>query len=171
MRRALGALRAAALCLLGAVVAVNGALLFSRFVLGQDPARVFGLYPLIVTTGSMEPALPAGALVIVRAQESYEVRDIISFREEGAVVTHRIIEETAEGYRTAGDANNAPDSAPVSAQAVLGRVVACLPWAGRLLLFLREPAGILALAAGGAALILLPGGRRGGQYEDTEKKG
>ncbi len=164
------ALRGAVICLLAAVVAVNLALLFSRFALKQEPAHIFGFYPMLVTTGSMEPVLPAGAMIVSHAQADYGVGDVISFRQGGAVVTHSIVEVTAEGYRTAGDANNAPDSETVPRRAVLGRVVLCLPWAGALLLALREPIGILILAAGGALLIFLPDRQRKEPYEDTEKK-
>lgn len=169
MRAVLRWVRAAVILLLTAVVVVNLALLFSRFALKQDPAHLFGFYPMLVTTGSMEPSLPAGAMVVAHAQEDYAVRDIISFRQGGAVVTHRIIGETAEGYQTAGDANNAPDPEVVPPEAVLGRVVLCLPRVGALLLFLREPIGILALAAGGAVLFLLPEKRGKEPYDDTKK--
>ncbi len=170
MKAALRVLRAAVIFLLCAVVLGNVALLFSRFVLKQEPAHILGFYPMLVTTGSMEPALPAGSLVIAHAQADYDLGDVITFRQEGAVVTHRIVEKTAEGYRTAGDANNTPDDETVPAEAVLGRVVLCLPWAGWLLLGLREPLGILLLAAGGMILIFLPEKRGKEPYEDTEKK-
>jgi len=170
VRAVLRGLRAVVILLLSVVVLGNGALLFSRFVLKQEPAHILGCYPMLVTTGSMEPALPAGAVVVSHAQEDYAVGDIISFRQEGAVVTHRVVEKTAEGYRTAGDANSAPDEGVVADEAVLGRVVLCLPWAGRLLLALQRPIGILALAAGGAVLVLLPVKQGKEPYEDTEKK-
>jgi len=170
MRALLRALRAAVIFLLAAVVLINGALLFSRFVLKQEPPRVLGFSPMLVATGSMEPTLPAGSLVVAHARREYQVGDVISFRQEGAVVTHRIVEVTQEGCRTAGDANTAPDSAPVPWDAVLGKVVLCLPWAGRLALALRGPIGILALAAGGGALLFLPEKRGKERYEDKEKK-
>ncbi len=169
MRAVLRWARSVVVLLLAAVVAVNLALLFSRFALKQDPAHVFGFYPMLLTTGSMEPDLPAGAMVVARAQADYAVGDIVSFRQEGAVVTHRIIGETAQGYQTAGDANNAPDQGTVPPEAVLGRVVLCLPRVGALLLLLRQPIGILALAAGGAVLFLLPEKRGEEPYDDAKK--
>lgn len=170
MRGVLRLLRTLAVCLLGAVVAVNLALLASRFLLKQDPPHVFGFYPMVVTTGSMEPNLPAGALVLVRAQEEYQVRDIISFRQGDAVVTHRVVEKTSEGYRTAGDANNVPDEGVTDPASVLGRVVLYVPWMGSAFLALRGPLGIFVLAAAGAALIFLPEKQGKERYEDTEKK-
>ncbi len=170
MRTALRVLRGLVILLLLAVVSVNVALLISRFGLKQDPPHILGFYPMLVTTGSMEPSIPAGAMVVAHAQADYEVGDVISFRQEGAVVTHRVIEKTGEGYCTAGDANSAPDDRAAPAEAVLGRVVLCLPWLGRLALALRGPIGILALAAGGGVLIFLPEKQEKERYEDTEEK-
>lgn len=169
MRTAIRILRGVVITLLGLVVLVNLTLLAARFVLKRDPPHVFGFYPMVVTTGSMEPNLPAGAVVIVHAQKDYQVGDVISFRQEGAVVTHRIVEEVEGGFRTAGDANNTPDSGWAALDAVLGRVVLCLPWLGKLILILRGPIGILALAAGGGILLFLPNKQGKEPHEDTEK--
>ncbi len=170
MKTALRVLRGVVIALLGAVVLVNLTLLAARFVLKREPPHIFGFYPMVVTTGSMEPDLPAGAVVVVRAQRDYRVGDIISFRQEGAVVTHRIMEKTEGGFRTAGDANNTVDSGTVPPDAVLGRVILCLPWLGKAVLALRGPIGILALAAGGGALLFLPDNKQGKeQHEGTEK--
>lgn len=170
MRAIARVLRGLVVCLLGLVVVINTALLISRFTLGQDPPHILGFYPMVVATGSMEPNVPAGAMVVAHTQETYAVGDVISFRQGGAVVTHRVVEKTAEGYRTAGDANNTTDTEMTPAEAVLGRVVLCLPGAGAVLLALREPAGILIVAAVGAALLLLPGKRGKERHEDAEKK-
>ncbi len=170
MRTLLRFIRGILVCLLALVLAVDMGLLVSRFVLHQEPAHVLGFYPMIVTTGSMEPTLPAGSMVIAHREADYAVGDIITFRQEGAVVTHRIIEKTAAAYRTRGDANNTPDDAAVPPADVLGRVVLCLPGAGELLMLLQKPLGILLLAAGGAILIFLPEKRGAEQHEDTGKK-
>lgn len=170
MKTALRVLRGGVIALLGAVVLVNLSLLAARFLLKREPPHIFGFYPMVVTTGSMEPHLPTGAVVIVHAQKDYQVGDIISFRQEGAVVTHRIVEQVEGGFRTAGDANNTQDSGTVATDAVLGRVILCLPWLGKAVLALRGPIGILALAAGGGILLFLPDNKPGKeQHEGTEK--
>ncbi len=169
MRTAIRVLRGTVIILLGLVVLVNLTLLAARFVLKRDPPHIFGFYPMVVTTGSMEPHVPAGAVVIAHAQEDYRVGDVISFRQEGAVVTHRIVEKADGAFRTAGDANNTPDRGSVPRDAVLGRVVLCLPWLGKWILVLRGPIGILALALGGGILLLLPDKQGKEPHEDTEK--
>ncbi len=156
--------------LLALVLALNVGLLFSRFVLKEEPPHLLGYYPMIVATGSMEPALPAGSVVIARAQADYAVGDVLSFRQGGAVVTHRIIEETADGFRTQGDANSAPDSETVPHGAALGRVILCLPHVGRAAMVLQGPLGILALAAVGAVLFLLPSHREKRRDAESNEK-
>ncbi len=82
-------------------------------------ALVAGYRPVIITTGSMGDAAPAGALVIAepRSGTDIEVGDIVVMRRPNASpVTHRVIEIEASGTSrfavTQGDANQAPDAAP-----------------------------------------------------------
>ena len=109
------------------------ALLFVAFFTGWLPWR-----PVAVATGSMEPVIaPGDAVVVAPAQpEKLQAGDIIQFRREGMTVVHRIVEvtETPEGelaFVTRGDNNNAPDTDPVAAQDVLGRVVLVVPGLGK----------------------------------------
>ena len=55
---------------------------------------------LAVASGSMEPTIPAGSLIVVAAKNNYIPGDIISFNEVAgnSVVTHRIsrIEEVED---------------------------------------------------------------------------
>ena len=65
----------------------------------------------IVESGSMEPSIMTGALVIVRPAESYQIGDVIMFNDRGARVptTHRVVDTYSQGGRTwfvtKGDAN------------------------------------------------------------------
>lgn len=113
---------------------------------------VAGFQTRIVTSGSMEPAIKTGSIVIVRPSEVYEDGDIITFYERGKEelpTTHRIIgSELAEGrlqFITQGDANKDPDQRPVSADQVVGRVVAVAPGFGYVLAFARTWYGLLLL--------------------------
>ena len=71
---------------------------------------------LVVLSGSMEPALPAGSLLFVKPLTSpYAVGDVISFNlpKVKQFVTHRIVsvqkQESAWVYQTKGDANKEND--------------------------------------------------------------
>lgn len=87
---------------------------------GLTAAKVVS--PLIVVSGSMEPEIHVGSLIIsttVKATDLH-VGDVASFkREDGVLVTHRIVSNEAfpgnEELRTVrmkGDANNAEDRNP-----------------------------------------------------------
>lgn len=78
--------------------------------------------PLIVISGSMEPEIHVGSLIVsttVKAKDLH-VGDIASFkREDGVLVTHRIVSNVAfpgndelRTVRMKGDANNAEDRNP-----------------------------------------------------------
>ncbi len=84
-----------------------------------------------VVTGSMEPKIPEGALLICQRTEiaQIQVGDIICYRSHNAatrgwIITHRVIAVLPGGLlQTKGDANAAPDGGYVSRQDLIGRVV------------------------------------------------
>ena len=97
-----------------------------------------------VASGSMGKAMPTGSLIIVKDVDTDSLKkgDIISFKSESIIITHRIydIYEQANGGRvitTKGDANSQPDPAPVMSRNIVGRVQLKLPLAGFVLNFLR----------------------------------
>jgi len=91
---------------------------------------LFGYSCLSVLSGSMEPAVSAGDLIVIHRQTDYKNGDIITFSEDGFYTTHRIIASDAGGYRTKGDANNIQDAAPVRSEQVAGKVKWIIPKAG-----------------------------------------
>ena len=95
-------------------------------VIAVAAATLFGYRFFCVSTGSMEPAYPVGALVVVKPQpcEVLAEGDVITFRTGGAVVTHRVISADYEKmlFETKGDNNNAADLAPVAYGNIIGRV-------------------------------------------------
>lgn len=140
--------------LLLAVAAVTAVSLLSARD-GSLP-RVLGLSHLVVVSGSMEPALKVGDMIIIRRQDSYQAGDIITFRDGGSFVTHRIAEAQGDDtFITRGDSNNTPDSRPVSIGQVEGSLLLRIPMAGRLLLYLKTTPGIISAALAAAILTLL----------------
>ena len=114
----------------------------------------FGWEYDVVLSGSMEPVLNVGGLVIIRPvnPQSVAVGDIISFNMPGisTPVCHRVIElkTTDDGlvFRTKGDANEEADPDIVPMQAVTGRAVLHLPYVGNLATltdFGRTPVAVL----------------------------
>lgn len=118
-----------------------------------------------VVSGSMEPTLPVGTIVVTRPVDPTHILpgDVISFpspEDMRLVVTHRVMEVTVLGperaFRTKGDANNAPDRDPVPASWVTGREILHIPYLGLVAQFVKTPRGwLLLVALPAAALVLL----------------
>lgn len=110
---------------------------------------VFSVYPNVIVSGSMRPGIEVGDIVIVQRIEPREVAigDVIQFREiEREIrINHRVIEisEDARGlplFITKGDANSFPDSEPVVAEQLKGRVIQVVPKIGWITILLRSSA-------------------------------
>lgn len=126
--------------------------------------RFLGFQAYNIISGSMEPELPTGSLVYVKATapEDISAGDVIAFTADGSVVVHRTVENhVVEGeIITKGDANEEPDMAPVAYQSVLGRVERHIPYLGQLMLLLGSGVGkvcMLCLAVCGILLNVLGG--------------
>lgn len=96
---------------------------------------------MIVTSGSMAPAIGVGALVIVEQVDPVTITtgDVITFNgyARSGLTTHRVIDRTVVNgrvhFRTQGDANDTPDVDLAPAEGVVGRVRVAVPHAGRAL--------------------------------------
>ncbi len=89
----------------------------------------FGYSGSFVVSGSMEPTISTGDMVICKAQDSYEINDVIVYYDEqdGVFVMHRIIGNSADGFFTKGDFNPDHDPVPVPTQNVQGKIVLAIP--------------------------------------------
>ncbi len=121
----------------------------------------FGIRTNIVISGSMEPAIGTGSVIITRpiAPENIRVGDIISYSSRTGVyeVTHRVIgiEQTPDlHFITKGDANQDKDPTPIPAEQVLGKLFLVIPGLGYLITYMRNPIAIIMLI-GIPAIILL----------------
>ncbi len=97
------------------VVTVACSLLCTFLVSGVP--TIFGVRPLIFVSGSMEPVLPVGSLVVTKAvtAEEIEVGDVVGywtgnqFIGINPIILHRVIAITEEGYLLKGDNNENAD--------------------------------------------------------------
>jgi signal peptidase len=111
-----------------------------------------------VYTGSMEPAIPVGSVVVIKPvdPETLKVGDIICFQlSEPTSITHRIINITNEGFITKGDANEDPDQWIVKKENVIGKAVFTIPFIGYIGYFVRTPIGFILLIIIPASLIII----------------
>jgi signal peptidase len=115
---------------------VNLTIILKSFANPDKVPGFLGFKPLIVLSGSMEPAILTGDLVIVREvpADTLKEGDVIAFRRATAVITHRIMKINQNDgntlFYTKGDNNNADDSAPVTVDLLEGRYLFRIPaWA------------------------------------------
>lgn len=116
----------------------------------------------IVQSGSMEPAIKTGGIVVIQPQASYSIGDVVTFGKDTKTdvpTTHRIMEERSEGsvtyFTTKGDANEEIDANEVLAHDVIGKVLFTVPYAGYILDFAKQPLGFTFMIGIPAALIVL----------------
>ena len=141
------------LCNAAAIVLIAASVLVLLVVVltpqGQVP-RILGYSVLRVTTGSMEPEIPVNSMILVRRTDPGAIRegDIITFfsREpglEGALNTHRVQSIAQRDgslyFTTKGDANALEDQAPVTSEALVGKVVFVSAAMGAVLRLLTNP--------------------------------
>lgn len=137
-------------------------------VLSNGYVSIGGYSFFKVVTGSMEPEIPVGALILSKETEmnDIEVGEVVCFRSKspdmfGKIITHRVIEivNAEDGtlqFITKGDANLSLDGYYVSQQNLIGKVVWQLG-SGKLsgvLNFLSNKFGFLSCIAFPALLIL-----------------
>lgn len=112
-----------------ALCVLLGVMLFSAAAqrLQGKPIPMFcGWGAAIVQTGSMEPTVPTGALIMIHQTDSYTEGDIITYLHGKMAVTHRIVGINGNRITAKGDANNAEDR-PFDKSYILGRVRIVIP--------------------------------------------
>jgi signal peptidase len=148
-------MRKVLIAFMGAAVLLNLYILVAQVVLRHDLPKVFGVTQVVVVSGSMQPAIGVGDLLLIRQQAEYSVNDIITYRVGSRLITHRVKSVEGASLVTQGDANNVAD-APIMLSQVEGKVLIRVPKLGRVVPLLRTPQGILLIMFTGVVLIVAP---------------
>jgi signal peptidase I len=108
----------------------------------------FGWRTEVVISGSMEPAIQTGSVVIVRPVIPDTIRkgDVIMYfsPDKTSLTTHRIfnvVSEPSLQFITKGDANSNSDVIPVAPGQIVGIVAFTIPYLGLLAQFIKTPLG------------------------------
>ena len=165
--RAKAIIRISLLTLAALIVGVNVYTINASRLAGDAVPMPFGVGAAVVLSGSMEPALSEGDLLIVARRDSYAVGDIVVFQDGATAITHRILsidEVEAEGdpgatepitetkVTTKGDANNTADD-PISPEQIKGEVTLAIPFVGYIINVIKTPACTILILV--AAVFLL----------------
>lgn len=120
-----------------------------------------GYKALVVTSGSMEPAVPAGSMIFIKKAESIQKNDIVTFRmglDPKSLTTHRVIDvKEVKGktmYQTKGDAVKELDIELVSAERVAGKMIFFIPLVGYPVAFVKTQMGVVMLVLMPAVIIV-----------------
>ena len=110
----------------------------------------------IVKSGSMEPDIRTGSIVVIKPSANYTIGDVGTFGKDtkkDIPTTHRIVSSRAvEGvlfFTTKGDANEDNDTQEIRQSDIHGRVLLDVPFFGYIIDLARKPLGF-------AVLIILP---------------
>ncbi len=116
---------------------------------------------LIVQSGSMEPAIKTGSVVVVKAKNEYKIQDVITFsgkNRSSIPTTHRIVDIKEENgqkiFITKGDANDMNDLSDTSEKRVIGKVLFSIPYIGYAIATAQKPTGFIFLIGLPALLIV-----------------
>jgi signal peptidase I len=100
----------------------------------------------VVQSGSMEPSIMTGDIIVVKQKDKYYPNETITFYNNSKqIVTHRISEIENELYSTKGDANRAGDDDQISKNQVIGKVILVIPKLGFLVSIAQSKLGLLLL--------------------------
>ena len=92
-----------------------------KMILKVDVPMVAGYSALVVLSGSMEPTIMTGEVIVIH-------------------------EESDSTFVTRGDANNTND-APIKKSQAVGKTIFHIPYLGRVILFVQSPIGLASVLA------------------------
>jgi len=132
------------------VIFYNIMIIFQAAVNSEETPSVFGIKSFVIISGSMEPNLKIGDIIIIKHISDNELKegDIVSFRNGTSIITHRInsiiVDETGTTkYETKGDNNNISDKSLIKYSDIEGIVVGKIPYLGNLVLLLKNKVVII----------------------------
>ena len=126
------------------VMIYNLSLIIQSILWPNQTPSFLGLKTYVIISGSMEPNINIGDLVVVqKTKGELKEGDIISYIKGHSVITHRISQRTEneEGeiiYKTKGDNNNTEDSEEIRKEEIEGKVIKIIPKIGNITLVLKN---------------------------------
>jgi signal peptidase len=140
-----------ALCVfLSLIIIINVTMIVKSYLHPDKVPDFMGYKPFIVLSGSMEPTILTGDIVLTKtiAAEDIAENDIITFRvDQDVAVTHRVTEVVEEdgkiSFLTKGDANVGADAVAVTPDMLEGKYLGRVGGLGHLAIFLQTPMGLL----------------------------
>jgi len=131
-------------------------IIFSVFLFISWDKQILPYYVYAIESGSMEPMLERGDLIIVKRESDYNVGDVVTFylphRKE--YITHRIVRIENNMYYTKGDANDSEDNYGLLLKDISGKFKYKIGYLGFGVIFLRTVTGVIACIVVPSSLLL-----------------
>lgn len=131
-------------------------IIFSVFLFFSWDKQILPYYVYAIESGSMEPMLERGDLIIVKRESEYNVGDVVTFylphRKE--YITHRVVRIENNMYYTKGDANDAEDSYGLLLKDISGKYKYKIGYLGFGVIFLRTVTGVVTCIVVPSSLLL-----------------
>lgn len=131
------------------ILVVSSVILINSYKYPDKVPSFFGWKPFIVLSGSMESEISVGDIVVVKEVDTSKLKkgDIIAFKQNEVVITHRIDEIKNEDgitkYITKGDNNNTQDKGYVLPEQIEGVFQYKVSRLGNLAMFIQTPTGMV----------------------------
>ena len=128
---------------------INVTLIVKSYTNPNQVPDFMGYKLFIVLSGSMEPEIMTGDMVLVKNTDAENLQkgDVISYKSGDVVITHRIVDVTAEDgevrYVTQGDANDSPDQTMVRPADVEGIYRRRISGMGKAAMFMQTTTGMI----------------------------
>lgn len=137
---------------------VLGIVIYSFIILEiqeKEYCNIFGYSVFQVETGSMSKTLEIEDIIIVKlGSDNINKKDIITFRKDNNIVTHRVVKIDGDKIITKGD-NNPSNDKPIKKEDVLGKVKIIIPDVKIWKKVFKEPKVIISLSISLVLLILV----------------
>ncbi len=141
------------------VAPIGIVILGSLLIMGLS-MDLFGYRLYIDKSGSMQPKIQTGSLILDKTDRSYAVGNIVTYQlpnSQGSI-THRIIKianvNGVNEYTLKGDANSTPDAYPVPKSMILGKVTSVVPYIGYAISWVKTLPGLIILVIVPAVIIV-----------------
>ncbi len=140
------------------IILYNVVLLYMSYIDKFDTPSFYIYKAYLISTESMEPELKKGDAIIIKkvAEDQLRVNDIITFKINGEIITHRIVRiddvNSEKFYITKGDNNNVEDSDELRFSDIEGKQIIKIPHLGNIVAGLKN--GIVIILVVLIALIM-----------------
>ena len=90
-------------------------------ILHKDYVNIFGYTYFVVVSGSMSGEIEVNDIVIVDVTKNVKIDDIVAYKSDKSIVTHRLVQKNGDKYITKGDANDTYDKA-ITKDDIIGKI-------------------------------------------------